>query len=674
MCGIAGFLTAAPFSDDGIQKNILMSMTNALNHRGPDADGFWLDPPSGIALGHRRLSILDLSSAGAQPIESADGRYVMVFNGEIYNHQALRIDLAADGFSGTWRGLSDSETLIEAIALWGIPATLRRSLGMFAIGIWDRKQKLLTLARDRIGEKPLHYGRTDKGWIFGSELKGLLVAPGFQQNLDRAAIAEFLKYGYVPEGQCIYKNVNKLSPGCFVEIRARMETDKVQRYQPFEDLAFGGDGEQDRETPFDFAKQSREMEGLLANVVDEQMLSDVPLGCFLSGGIDSSLVASLMQAQRDTQIRTYSIGFAEDRFNEAPHAAKVAEHLGTAHSEFILSEEDALAIVPKLPQIYDEPFADSSQIPTVLLCRAAQKSVTVALTGDGADEIFGGYNRHIHGPSIWEKTSKIPQWVRVPLGRAVGKLDHLSVSENSLLRRFAAKTSLPITAIDKIAGLGPALGAATGAGDVYEHFVRVFPQISDILSRKKNLEDDHSYSLFDGHSNLLPAEWMMARDTVTYLPGDILVKVDRAAMSTSLETRTPFLDARVVRAAWRLPITARINGNTGKVILRDILYRHVPRDFIERPKQGFAVPIDKWLRGALRDWADGLLSREDLLSLAGLGRDSVASLWQEHLEYRTNNGQKLWTVLMLLSWLEHNVESLSNDPQRIRQTDDGVAA
>ncbi len=660
MCGIAGFFTGTSFRNSQQRRRDLSAMTDALRHRGPDAEGFWTDDDAGVALGHRRLSILDLSPTGAQPIGSSDGRHMMVFNGEIYNHMTLRRLIEEQKPSISWRGTSDSETLIEAISHWGLPEALRQCCGMFALAVWDKQEKALSLARDNLGEKPLYFGRTDEGFVFGSELKALCAAPGMRPTLDHRAIKAYLNYGYVPEGFCIFRDVSKLKPGCIATIRSDRDLVEIETFLGFEELAISGRNAAKSDATFDLQARSQEMETLLGTVVDEQMLSDVPLGCFLSGGVDSSLVASLMQAQRDTQTKTFSIGFSEARFNEAEHAAKVARHLGTEHTEFMVSEEDALALVPELPDIYDEPFADSSQIPTALLCREARKFVTVALTGDGADEIFGGYNRHIYGPLIWEKASRVPGWLRAPAGRMASAFEGVSVNENSALRRLATKARLPVTAIDKMARLGAALGQADRFDDIYAHFTQVFANDDPEIGARYRAKAEHLFRQTEKVDHLTPKEWMMAMDAVTYLPGDILVKVDRAAMSASLETRAPFLDARIVRAAWRLPEAARINGKTGKVILREILYRHVPKALIERPKQGFAVPLDRWLRGALRGWADDLLARQDLLSLAEIGPDAVQRLWQDHLQERANNGQKLWVLLMLMSWLSHYAQTLQS--------------
>jgi asparagine synthase (glutamine-hydrolysing) len=668
LCGIVGFIARHSLVNIDERSRYLSEMTDAIKHRGPDSEGAWVDPGEGVALGHRRLAILDLSSGGAQPMRSADGRFVMIYNGEIYNHLALRAKVEATTAEKTWRGTSDTETLIEAIALFGLEEALRECCGMFALAVWDRKEKALTLARDNLGEKPLYYTRTTNGFVFASELKALCKGPDVHPRLDRTALQAFLSYGYVPEGFCIMRGVSKLKPGYYATFRTDIDVLQINRYQGFESLAFAGPRARTTEEALEPDKVSYGLERLLKDVVSEQMLTDVPLGCFLSGGVDSSLVASLMQAQGGRQTRTFSIGFRESKFNEAPHAAKVAAYLKTDHTEFQVSEDDALGLIPALPDIYDEPFADSSQIPTALLCREARKSVTVALTGDGADEIFGGYNRHIFGPRLWRRAAPIPKWLRASAGRMAGSFDSLAVNEESLIRRLSAKANAPITAIDKATRLVVALGQAGSIEDLYAHFSRAFSENDAGFGANYRAEPAHLFFNLERVSHIPASEWMMAMDAITYLPGDILVKVDRAAMHVSLETRAPFIDPRVVRAAWALPSSTRTDGHTGKVVLRKILYRYVPRELIERPKQGFSIPLDRWLRGALRPWAESLLERRDLLELADIKLDAAEALWGDHIERRANNGQKLWVLLTLISWLERYADILD-----VEETFDRVA-
>ena len=494
-----------------------------------------------------------------------------------------------------------------------------------------------------MGEKPLYLTRLSDGWAFGSELKALLVAPNFEAKLCRDAVASYLAYGYVPDTQCIFQNVRKISPGHVTTVSLVDAFDVTHPFQTFTDLVEKGlatrsTGKTD---------ELNHLESTLGQVVEEQMLSDVPLGCFLSGGVDSSLIAALMQSRSSLPVRTFAIGFSEERFNEAPHAAAVARHLGTEHTEFILSEQDALSAITDLQDIYDEPFADSSQIPTVLLCHEARKAVTVALTGDGGDEVFGGYNRHIIGPKFLSKVKRVPVGLRRSVGQVITTCGSTFIAEDGWLRRIATTMRLPLTVFDKAIRLAPYLGEINNVQELYQYFARSTQNPTDFL------HNGYVMNSLDFTSTLQGAEWMMAMDSMTYLPGDILVKVDRAAMAASLETRAPFLDSRVISAAWGLPLQTKISGGKGKQVLRSILDRHVPRDLIERPKQGFAIPLDRWLRGELRTWAEAILSDHTLIDLAGLKRSAVKELWINHQARSANNGTELWTILMLLDWLSH---------------------
>lgn len=638
MCGLAGILDPSGLIHD--QEHHLRNMVSALTHRGPDAEGFWQDPDCGVALGHRRLAILDLSPAGAQPMQSACGRYVVAFNGELYNHRALREALERAGAAPGWRGHSDTETLLAAISHWALEAALKRSCGMFALALWDRQQRVLHLARDRMGEKPLYFARHDQGWMFGSELRALL-AGGWRAQIDRGALAAYLRLGYVPDHLCILEGVQKVTPGGIVTLRADGAPSQL-RYDAIEQRF----GQAPAVTDTDAAVAA--LEQVLEQVIGEQMLSDVPLGCFLSGGVDSSLVASLMQAGSDRQIHSFAIGFEDPRFNEAPHAAAVAAHLGTAHTEFILREDDALSIVPELPRIYDEPFADSSQIPTTLLCRAARNHVTVALTGDGGDEVFGGYNRHIRGPRLWARVARCPRPLRPLVARAVEGGGWLGRRHERLARRALDALGLPLTTLDNLPKLANALRNTHDAQAFYQSFVTVGPRLQDVLLPPLPLVSPDPRAC--DPAGLPMAEWLMASDSTGYLPGDILVKVDRAAMNASLETRAPFLDVRVIDLARQIDIVQHVDRREGKKLLRNLLHRHVPRDLIERPKQGFAIPLDSWLRGALKTWSEASLEDEALFHDLGLNATAVQALWQAHQSRRINAGRELWVVLMLLLW------------------------
>jgi asparagine synthase (glutamine-hydrolysing) len=638
MCGICGVLHSG--SETSLAGTARL-MANTLHHRGPDDVGIWADPEAGVAMGHKRLSIIDLSPAGAQPMISPCRRYVIAFNGEIYNHLALRKDLETIGAAPSWRGTSDTETLLASATHWGLIKTLQRTHGMFALALWDRHTHQLHLARDRMGEKPLYLAQLPGGWAFGSELKALLAVPSFKAHLCRDAIAAYLSYGYVPDTQCIFQNVRKVPPGHVTSLSLVHAIDKNQPFERFSDLLDEGLASRSPNS----LETLDHLEMTLGQVVEEQMLSDVPLGCFLSGGVDSSLIASLMQSRSAKTIRTFAIGFSEARFNEAPHAAAVAQHLQTDHSEFILSEQDALSIIPDLPEIYDEPFADSSQIPTVLLCREARKSVTVALTGDGGDEVFGGYNRYVIGPKLLSRMKRVPHGLRRSTGRIVSACAPMITQENEWLQRFTSRMRLPVTALNKAAKLATYLVEINDLPALYQHFTRIIHDPEHLLREAAGASQPMPSFPVEG------AEWMMAMDSTTYLLSDILVKVDRAAMAASLETRAPFLDARVVAAAWGLPLEMKIAEGKGKQVLRSLLDRHVPRDLIERPKQGFAIPLDRWLRGELRSWADARLSDDELFDLAGIKPAAVRELWARHQNSSMNNGTQLWTILVLLDWL-----------------------
>lgn len=640
MCGIAGLLTFQPFADGAEARSRVKTMTRSIAHRGPDAMGFWLDETFGVAMGHRRLSILDLSPSGAQPMLSACGRYVVVYNGEIYNHLAIRETLEKDAADRVWKGHSDTETLLVAISEWGLERTLQSVFGMFAFALWDREERVLSLARDRMGEKPLYFAPQGRGWMFGSELRVLLAA-GLKPNIHHASVAAYLRFGYVPDHLCILKDVQKVIPGSIIRLREGAEPEQL-RYASVE-AQFG------RPTGLSDPEEAAErLEEVLQEVVQDQMISDVPLGCFLSGGVDSSLTASLMQARSARQVQTYSIGFEDPRFDETPQARAVAQHLGTDHAEFILKEDDTLAIVEDLPQIYDEPFADSSQIPTILLCRCIREHVTVALTGDGGDEVFGGYNRHVRGPGLWEKIARLPGYART-VGAGIADSAAYLGSRNERVSRCAASAfGFPLTTIENLPKLADALRSADTAEEFYLSFISGRHDMHGVLVDGSLATPDDPRKI--SPSGLEMAAWMMARDTTGYLPGDILVKVDRAAMSVGLETRAPFLDARVFDLARQIPIGLHVDNRQGKLLLRQVRYKYVPQSLIERPKQGFAMPIDGWLRGALRSWGDELIGDKQLFKALGLYSEFTCKLWKRHLDRRVNAGKELWTILILLQW------------------------
>jgi len=642
MCGIAGFIGTAV--ED--RQQTLRCMTATLVHRGPDDAGHWFDDRAGLALGHRRLSVLDLSPAGHQPMLSPSDRYAIVFNGEIYNHHAIRAELERSGVAPAWRGHSDTETLLAAVDAWGLRPSLDRCVGMFALALWDRQQRRLSLARDRAGEKPLYYGVRNGVFLFGSELKALRAHPAFQGEIDRGALALYLRHNYVPDPYSIYRGIRKLLPGTMVEVDEHgIPAAPVPYWDPTEAVARG------RAAPFDGSDSEAlaRLESVLGQAVADQMISDVPLGAFLSGGIDSSLIVALMQARSPRPVKTFTIGFEDDAYNEARHARAVAAHLGTDHTEMIVTPTETMAIVPRLPGMYDEPFADSSQIPTALVCALARRHVTVSLSGDAGDELFGGYTRYMLVSRIWRLLSRVPGQIRRLAARA---LISLSPEQwDAVARRMAPllagrmRVSHPGDKLHK----GAALLHVASMPDVYRSLISQWDR-PDLVSNgtpeaRSRLED-----LMASTQALRPEESMMLWDFCSYLPGDILVKVDRAAMSASLETRVPMLDHRVIEFAWSLPFHLRIRDGEGKWLLRQLLYRHVPRALIDRPKMGFGVPIDAWLRGPLQEWAEDLLAESRLKSEGFFDPASIRHRWQEHLSGRRNWAYSIWTVLMFQAW------------------------
>jgi asparagine synthase (glutamine-hydrolysing) len=650
MCGITGFWQLRGGARDALLGQA-QAMSTQLTHRGPDDHGLWCDEVAGIVLAHRRLSILDLSPAGHQPMHSACGRYVVVFNGEIYNHLDLRERLHAEGAAPAWRGHSDTETLLACFVAWGVERALLASVGMFAFALWDRQQRALTLARDRMGEKPLYYGWLGDTVLFGSELKALKAHAAFQPDIDRNALALLLRHDCIPAPHSIYRGVFKLRPGHLLRIPIDAPRDaQLVPYWRYNDVVSAGLG--DPLTGSD-VEATDALEAQLGASIGAQMLSDVPLGAFLSGGIDSSTIVALMQARSDRPIKTFTMGFGENGYDEATHGKAVAAHLGTEHTELYVSAEDALSVIPRLPAIFCEPFGDSSQIPTFLISQLTRREVTVALSGDGGDELFGGYNRYLGARSTWEKMQRLPQFARQT---AAGALRAVSPATWDKLFE-CAKPLLPkrwhlATPGDKAQKLADVLTLSSG----HAFFLSLASQWQDPASIVIGAQEP-STLLTDPaawpHTGNL-AQWMMAMDAQTYLPDDILVKVDRAAMANSLETRVPMLDHRLVELAWRVPLHQKIRDGQGKWLLRQVLYRHVPKELIERPKMGFGIPLDSWLRGPLRDWAEALLD-ESRLRLEGYFQPApIRQKWNEHLSGRRNWQHQLWTVLMFQAWLEES--------------------
>jgi asparagine synthase (glutamine-hydrolysing) len=643
MCGITGFLW--PGADPEQHQEAIERTTETLLHRGPDDRGVWLDADAGVALGHRRLSILDLSPLGHQPMASACGRYVMVYNGEVYNFRSLRAQLEASGHR--FRGGSDTEVMLAAFSAWGVGGALERFNGMFAFALWDRAERELHLVRDRLGEKPLYYGWCGRAFLFGSELKSLRAHPQFRAETDRGALALYMRYGYIPAPYSIYRGIRKLPAGGWLRIRPEEvgADPAVTRYWSVREVAQGAAGDRFAASE---AELTTQLDELLRDAVRIRMEADVPLGAFLSGGVDSSTVVALMQAQSDRPVKTFTIGFQEEGYNEAEHAALVARHLGTEHTELYVTPGEALALVPRIPALYDEPFADPSQIPTALVAQLARGHVTVALSGDGGDELFGGYNRHLWAPRMWRRMRRVPLPLRSSAAAILKSVpptawDGMTRALSPVLPRGLLHNN----AGDKVQKLAGALSATDQRG-VYASLISHWDW--DVVKGGERSDP----LLQDALWPRLPSftEQVMYLDTIQYLPDDILVKVDRATMSVSLEGRVPLLDPRVVEFAWRLPLEMKVREGRGKHLLRQVLYRYVPPALIERPKSGFAMPIDSWLRGPLREWAEHLLDPRALADAGVLRVEPVRERWRQHLNGSRNWQYELWDVLMFQAWRE----------------------
>jgi asparagine synthase (glutamine-hydrolysing) len=635
-------------------------MADALVHRGPDDAGVWVAAQVGFALGHRRLSIVDLSMAGHQPMSSADGQWVIAFNGEIYNHLELRAALTAQGVDHDWRGHSDTETLLACISAWGAVKTLEKMVGMFALALFKRQTQRLILARDRFGEKPLYYGWSEGVLLFASELKAFKRCGFFSSEINRVALAQYLRFNTIPAPLSIYKDVFKLEPGHWIEFDLSAVEAHAREPKPYWSLSAVVAKRQVRAGTEPLLSDHQAVEGLqvrLEQAVRAQQLSDVPLGAFLSGGIDSSTIVALMQAQSMQKVKTFTVGFEESDFNEAPYARAVAEHLGTDHNELRVTAADALSTIAELPAIYDEPFADSSQIPTTWVCRAAKQQVTVALSGDGGDELFGGYNRYFWSERIWSKID----WMPYPLRHAFGgMLTALPVSALDASGAFLRKLSsgLAVNQLgDKVHKMAMRLGRVRDLDDLYLSLVTEWEDPAQLV---KGVDSGGVTAWSSFPSQLLqktpesltdPRERMMLWDSLSYLPDDILCKVDRAAMSISLETRAPFLDHRLVEFAWSLPIHLKIRDGQGKWILRQILYKYVPKSLIERPKAGFGIPLAAWLRGPLREWAEDLLDEQRLQREGYFHPQPIRRAWEQHLSGTRNWAHRLWSILMFQAWL-----------------------
>ena len=650
MCGLTGFLGGG--TEAAGNEPLLRRMGEAIARRGPDDSGVWQDIDQRIGFSHRRLAIVDLSAAGHQPMASPGGRFIVVFNGEIYNHLDIRDELKRDGLNVPWRGHSDTETLLAGFDAWGIESTMQRANGMFALACWDRQTNTLLLAKDRLGEKPLYYGWQGQGahrvFLFGSELKALRVHPAFSGEIDRGALSLLLRHNAIPAPYSIYKNISKLLPGTLLRVSLTQPEVMLETYWSGARVAMAG-----VENPFcgPAERAVDELEVLLKDAVAKQMMADVPLGAFLSGGVDSSTVVALMQAQSSRPVKTFTIGFEETAYNEAAQAKAVAKHLGTDHTELYVTAEQAMAVIPKLASFYDEPFSDSSQIPTYLVSQLARQQVTVSLSGDAGDELFGGYNRYQVTDRLWGKLSRVPQSLRKLAASALTQ-----VSPTAWTRMAgAADGFLPATLKFSNAGekihKGAGVLASTSADELYLGLVSHWDDPASVVVG--GLEPP---TLLTGNTPSLAGlgnvERMMALDMLTYLPDDILAKVDRASMAVSLESRVPFLDHRVVEFAWRLPLDFKLRDGQTKWALRQVLYRHVPQALIERPKMGFGVPIDSWLRGPLRPWAEALLDESRLKREGYFHPGPIRQKWHEHLFGQRNWQHQLWDVLMFQVWLE----------------------
>jgi len=666
MCGIAGFWRRGPTAEDA--QSVAGRMATALAHRGPDADGTWIDDAAGIALAHRRLSIIDLSPLGSQPMVSAGGRFVIVFNGEVYNHAALRKALEAETSPRvTFRGHSDTEVMLAAIEVWGLEAAVRRFVGMFAFALWDRRQHRLHLVRDRLGIKPLYYGWAGDTLLFGSELRAFTAHPHFRAEVDRSAVALLLKHNCIPAPHCIYRGVYKLLPGSIMTLGSPEARDvSPVAYWSAREVAERGVSNPFTGTDGEAIEQ---LDTLLREAVALRMIADVPIGAFLSGGLDSSTVVALMQAQSDRPIKTFTIGSTDPGFDESRHGRAVARHLGTDHTELIVTPEDALAVIPRLPTLYDEPFADSSQIPTFLISALTRRDVTVALSGDGGDELFAGYNRHVWADRVWSGTRWLPRAVRNAQASAITAI--APQTWDTLFERLGPviprrlRFGTPGYKLHKMAGILSAPSLEEIYNRLASHWetpTAVVPGASELTAPAADPANCANVPSF--------IEKMLYLDLVTYLPDDILTKVDRASMAVGLEARVPILDHRVVEFAWRLPLSMKYRDGTSKWLLRQVLYRYVPPALVERPKAGFGIPLYAWLRGPLREWAEELLDERRLLEEGFFDPATIRHRWREHLTGTRRWEYHLWDVLMFQAWLESS--RATDSPVHARLTFDAA--
>ena len=652
MCGITGFISSA-----NIQHHInLQRMTDSLIHRGPDDSGMDLFESYGhmIGMGHRRLSILELSRFGHQPMQSYSGRYTIVYNGEIYNFLEIRKEL--DFFPCHFKGRSDTEVLLAAIDIWGLESALQKTIGMFALALWDHKDRKLSLACDRMGEKPLYYGWQDNSFLFSSELKAMEKHSDFKGAVDHNVLSLFIRHGYITAPYSIYKDIYKLEPGRIFSIdigtsEARRvplkETENNYSYWDIKGSFWGGN--QDCFTG-NLKEATQKLDKLLNDSVTKQMISDVPLGAFLSGGIDSSTIVSIMQANSSSKIKTFTIGFYEKEYNEAQKAKSIAQYLGTDHTEMYVTSKETMDVIPRLSRIYDEPFADASQIPSFLISQLSRKQVKVVLSGDGGDELFGGYKRYTFGEDVWNKASKIPLPFRSILALGLKKLPNVFFNSfdwmgQSIFERYGSKGSL----FDKVLKAVNVVNSSN-ENQFYKKFISSWQDPDKIIINSNEVDTIFNHpEKWPKHNSF--AQRMMAVDLITYLPGDILTKVDRAAMSVSLETRIPLLDHRIVEFAMSLPISMKRQNGQGKIILKELLYKYIPQKIVDYPKMGFGVPVGSWLKGPLFDWANELLDEKTLKNDGFLNSELVSQIWGEHISSKRDWTYVLWNIIMFQAWL-----------------------
>lgn len=643
MCGIAGIFLNSASSKESL-VSVVTNMTNSLHHRGPDGTGIWNNNEEGIALGHKRLSILDLSKMGAQPMYTKNNRYAIVYNGEIYNYKELQKELEQLN-QIKWNGTSDTEVALAAIEYWGIETAVSKFVGMFAFALWDNEERLLHLVRDRMGIKPLYWSMKDNSFIFGSELKSLMTSKKCDFKIDKKSLSLFMKYKYVPCPSTIFKNVYQLEPATILTIDKNKNIKKT-KYWNLTEVARSG---------LEYANINKpllddEIFDLIECAVKCRLVSDTPIGAFLSGGIDSSAVVALMQKNNSLPVNTFSMGFSIDSYDESEYAREVAQYLGTNHTEYILEPRDAINLIPNLPKIYDEPFSDSSQIPTYLLSKLTSKNVKVALSGDGGDEVFGGYNRYLYADKYLDKFNRMPLWLQKSLQNLIYSFPKEKWSNlfNCLPKKYSHSQGG-----DKLYKLASVIGKDNI--EIYQKLISDW-QFTDGLIYSDDEYQENDYDSNPYFSGKYPVEYMQLMDQMHYLPDDILRKIDRASMANSLEVRVPLLDHRIIEKLWNLPRECKINNGVSKVILRKILGKYVPSVNFQRKKAGFSLPISEWLRGPLREWAEGLLSRDLIMRHGLLNPEVINNKWNEHQTGKNNWHEHIWSVLMFNGWYEHWVE------------------